>query len=151
MRNERPTFDCLLTRCSFIFWELGNSWSHSCSFLFYGVIWAQWFVNEDCAYSMLGALSLDKLNFLGPVSTPDNRVFNGPFGRSLRSFAHTAHLRICIAALHFTMLAWLASLTCSFQNSLLISLFPSWYGCNSWICVHAVIAINSKKRVIGRH
>jgi len=28
---------------------------------------------------------------LGPVSTRDNRVLNGPLGRSLRSFARTAH------------------------------------------------------------
>ena len=28
---------------------------------------------------------------LGPVSTRDNRVLKGPLGRSLRSFARTAH------------------------------------------------------------
>ena len=34
---------------------------------------------------------------LGPVSTRDNRVLNGPLGRSLRSFARTAH---CAHSLH---------------------------------------------------
>ena len=29
--------------------------------------------------------------FMGPVSTRDNRVLKGPLGRSLRSFARTAH------------------------------------------------------------
>ena len=48
----------------------------------------------------------------GPVSSRDNRVFNGPLGRSLRSFARTAHsLRnapLRSAALRFATLALLA-------------------------------------------
>ena len=45
----------------------------------------------------------------GSVSTRDNRVLKGPLGRSLRSFAHTAH-SLCSTPLHSTSLRSLCSL-----------------------------------------
>ena len=49
---------------------------------------------------------------IGPVSIRDNRVLNGPLGRSLRSFARTAHSAHSLrsAPLRYACFAMLASL-----------------------------------------
>ena len=56
--------------------------------------------------------------FSGPVSSRDNRVFNGPLGRSLRSFARTAHSAHSLrsAPLRYARFATLASLARSIHG-----------------------------------
>ena len=53
--------------------------------------------------------------YYGPVSTRDNRVLKGPLGRSLRSFARTAHslhsAPLCSACLARSLRSWARSLT----------------------------------------
>ena len=49
---------------------------------------------------MVSSVIITIISYLGPVSTRDNRVLKGPLGRSLRSFARTAHsLRSALLAL----------------------------------------------------
>ena len=78
--------------------------------------------------------------YLGPVSTSDNRILKGPLGRSLRSFARTAH-SLHSAPLRYTRFAH--SLHSRARS--LTSLTPSWDIWNSWICVHAEIAFKENK------
>ena len=82
----------------------------------------------------------------GAFLVKDDRVLKGPLGRSLRSFARTAHsLRsapLCSACF--------ARSLCSRARSLTL-LTPSCNSWNSWICVHAVIAFHGMERVFGRH
>jgi len=63
-------------------------------------------------YSVLFSLFSSLPLFYGPVSSRDNRVFNGPLGRSLRSFARTAHSAHSLrsAPLRYARFATLASL-----------------------------------------
>ena len=63
---------------------------------------------------------------LGPVSSRDNRVLKEPLGRSLRSFARTAHSAhsLCSALLRYARFA------CSLHSRArsLTSLTPLWDG-----------------------
>ena len=82
----------------------------------------------------------------------DNWVFNGPLGRSLRSFARTAHSAHSAHLLRSAPLCY-ACFACSLRSracSLTLPT-PSWDSWNSWICVHAVIVFHGNKRVFRLH
>ena len=71
-------------------------------------------------------------------STRDNRVFNGPLGRTLRSFAHSTH-SFCIALLCYTCFA--RSL-CSWAGVL--------FSCGHATLYEALSVSRSVGRLVGR-
>ena len=81
----------------------------------------------------------------GPASAHDNRVCNGPLGRSLRSFARTARSAHSIPSslLCYTCFAqWFRS-----WARLLISLTLQSDSWNSWVCAHTENAFDRNNRI----
>ena len=62
--------------------------------------------------------------YLGPVSTRDNRVWKGPLGRSLRSFARTAHSAHSLRSAPLRSARFARSLRSQARSLTLLS--PSW-------------------------
>ena len=126
----------------FIYIHLGGDvelipWSLPCiSRAFETEDWAVWlyrrFINKIIKYDT---------SCKGAFLVTDNRVLNRPLGRSLRSFARTAHsLRsalLCYARFARLLHSQARSLT---------SLTPLWDNWNSWICIWTTKWKRKRKR-----
>ena len=110
------------------------------------------FRNLLCSFSFHSFHSRKKMQsqyFCGQVSTRDNRVLKRPLGRSLFSFARTAHSAHLLRSAPLRYARFARSLRSRARS--LTSLTPSLDGWNSWICFHTEIAFKGNKRDNCRH
>ena len=122
--------------------------------LFVLLIWLTWGLQFSIEYHPNATRLTNFPRFrhwieLGPVSTHDNRVLNGPLGRSLRSFARTAHSAHSLRSAPLRYARFARSLRSRARS--LTSLTPSWDSGNTWICVHAVNVFHGFKHVFPLH
>merc|ERR1712168_1062490 len=96
-------------------------------------------------FSLFSSLPL----FYGPVSSRDNRVFNGPLGRSLRSFARTAHSAHSLRSAPLRYARFARSLRSRARS--LTSLTPSRDSRNPRTHAHAETGRHGHKRDFCHH